>query len=196
MPGPGALSRIPLAGALLSSMCMVFQLWQMYFFKKECAVSCLSDASLILLCVCVCVCTCMCMLSHVWCLILCHPMDYSSPSSSVHEILLVRILEWVAISFSRGLPNLVIELMPLASPTLAGGFFTTMLPGKPLILTWLLLLFWTCWAALRICGILFFFFGIGKFITIMLSSSKFMILVFPSCLCIKPRERYWLLWQP
>ena len=87
----------------------------MYFFKKECAVSCLSDASLILLCVCVCVCTCMCMLSHVWCLILCHPMDYSSPSSSVHEILLVIILEWVAISFSRGLPNLVIELMPLAS---------------------------------------------------------------------------------
>ena len=95
------------------------------------------------------------MLSHVWCLILCHPMDYSSPSSSVHEILLVRILERVAISFSRGLPNLVIELMPLASPTLAGGFFTTMLPGKPLILNWLL--FWTCWAALRICGILFCF---------------------------------------
>ena len=39
----------------------------------------------------------------------------------------------------------------------------------------------------------FFFFGIGKFITIVLSSSKFMILVFPSCLCIKPKERHWLL---
>ena len=43
----------------------------------------------------------------------------------------MRILERVAISFSRGLPNLVIELMPLASPTLAGGFFTTAPPGKP-----------------------------------------------------------------
>ena len=30
------------------------------------------------------------------------PMDYSPPGSSVHEILQVRILEWVAISFSRG----------------------------------------------------------------------------------------------
>ena len=29
-------------------------------------------------------------------------MDYSSPGSSVHGILQARILEWVAISFSRG----------------------------------------------------------------------------------------------
>ena len=29
-------------------------------------------------------------------------MDYSPPSSSVHGILQARILEWVAISFSRG----------------------------------------------------------------------------------------------
>ena len=29
-------------------------------------------------------------------------MDYSLPGSSVHEILQARILEWVAISFSRG----------------------------------------------------------------------------------------------
>ena len=29
-------------------------------------------------------------------------MDYSLPDSSVHEILQARILEWVAISFSRG----------------------------------------------------------------------------------------------
>ena len=28
-------------------------------------------------------------------------MDYSLPGSSVHEILQARILEWVAISFSR-----------------------------------------------------------------------------------------------
>ena len=33
---------------------------------------------------------------------LCDPMDCSSPGSSVHGILQARILEWVAISFSRG----------------------------------------------------------------------------------------------
>ena len=36
------------------------------------------------------------------CLTLCDPMDCSSPSSSVHEILHARILEWVAMPFSRG----------------------------------------------------------------------------------------------
>ena len=36
------------------------------------------------------------------CLTLCNPMDCSLPGSSVHRILQVRILEWVAISFSRG----------------------------------------------------------------------------------------------
>ena len=36
------------------------------------------------------------------CLTLCDPMNYSLPGSSVHGILQVRILEWVAISFCRG----------------------------------------------------------------------------------------------
>ena len=31
-----------------------------------------------------------------------NPMDYSPPDSSVQGILQTRILEWVAISFSRG----------------------------------------------------------------------------------------------
>ena len=35
------------------------------------------------------------------CPTLCDPMDYSRPSSSVHGVLLARILEWVAIPFSR-----------------------------------------------------------------------------------------------
>ena len=35
------------------------------------------------------------------CLTLCDPMDCSPPGTSVHGILLARILEWVAISFSR-----------------------------------------------------------------------------------------------
>ena len=36
------------------------------------------------------------------CLTLCNPMDCSPPGSSVHGILQARILECVAISFSRG----------------------------------------------------------------------------------------------
>ena len=35
------------------------------------------------------------------CPTLCSPMDYSSPGSSVHGVLQARILEWVAIPFSR-----------------------------------------------------------------------------------------------
>ena len=44
----------------------------------------------------------------VWCVIaqLCltlgKPVDYSLPHSSVHGILQARILEWVAVPFSRG----------------------------------------------------------------------------------------------
>ena len=48
--------------------------------------------------------------SHLWwsekvtqsCPTLCDPVDCSPPDSSVHGILQARILEWVAISFSRG----------------------------------------------------------------------------------------------
>ena len=35
------------------------------------------------------------------CLNLCHPMDCSPPGSSIHGIFQARVLEWVAISFSR-----------------------------------------------------------------------------------------------
>ena len=36
------------------------------------------------------------------CPTLCNPMDCNPPSSSIHGVLQARILEWVAISFSRG----------------------------------------------------------------------------------------------
>ena len=39
------------------------------------------------------------------CPTLCDPVDYSPPGSSIHGILQARILEWVAISFSRDLQN-------------------------------------------------------------------------------------------
>ena len=54
-------------------------------------------------------------------------MDYSPQGSSVYGISQERILEWVAISFSRGSSNP--GIIP-ACPTLAGVFFTTELPGK------------------------------------------------------------------
>ena len=50
------------------------------------------------------------------CLILCDPMGYSPPGSSVHEILQVRILEWVAISYHRDFPDPGIEIVSLKSP--------------------------------------------------------------------------------
>ena len=46
--------------------------------------------------------SCCCCLVTKLCLTLCNPMDYSPLGSSVHDILQARILEWVAISFSKG----------------------------------------------------------------------------------------------
>ena len=46
------------------------------------------------------------------CLTLCDHMDCSPPGSSVHGILQAGILEWVAISYSKGhLQNVVQTLM-------------------------------------------------------------------------------------
>ena len=45
------------------------------------------------------VCVSVCALS---CLTLCDPIDCSPPGSSIHGISQARILEWVAISYSRG----------------------------------------------------------------------------------------------
>ena len=53
------------------------------------------------------------------------------PGSSVHGISQARILEWVAISFSRGSFRPGIEPSPLSSLVLADRFFTTAPPGKP-----------------------------------------------------------------
>ena len=54
-------------------------------------------------------------------------MDCSLPGSSDLGISQARILEWVAVSFSRDLPDPGVEL---TSPALAGGFFTAEPPGK------------------------------------------------------------------
>ena len=75
----------------------------------------------------------------------CDPVDYSLLGSSVHGIFQARILEWVAISSSRGLPD------PhwTCSSALAGRFFTTEPPGKTTMIPYLrvkvqILSFLTC----------------------------------------------------
>jgi len=64
-------------------------------------------------------------------LTLCNPMDCSPPGSSVHGIFQARILERVAISYSRESSQPRDQTMSLASPALTGGFFTTVPPGNP-----------------------------------------------------------------
>ena len=55
-------------------------------------------------------------------------MDCSLPDFSLHGILQARILEWVAISFSRDLPDP--EIGP-RSPTLQADSLHFEPPGKP-----------------------------------------------------------------
>ena len=75
-----------------------------------------------------CLCVCSVALSRP---ILCDTMDCSLPGSSVHGILQARMLEWVAISYSRDLPDPGIKPELPASPVLAGGFFTAEPLGSP-----------------------------------------------------------------
>ena len=65
------------------------------------------------------------------CTTVCSPMDLCPPGSSVYVISQARILEWVAISYSRGSSPPMDQTHISASPALAGGFFTTEPPGKP-----------------------------------------------------------------
>ena len=58
--------------------------------------------SVVYMCVCVCVCVCVCTHTHAQlCLTLCDPMNCSLPVSLVCGISQARILEWVAISYSK-----------------------------------------------------------------------------------------------
>ena len=63
------------------------------------------------------------------------PMDCSPPGSSVHRILQVRILEWVAILSPGDIPDLGIKPRP---PVLQAYSLPSEPPGKPVfgILSW------------------------------------------------------------
>ena len=65
------------------------------------------------------------------CVQLCNPTDCSPSGSSVHGILQARILEGVATAYSRGSSWPRDWIGVLASPALAGRFFTTEPSGKP-----------------------------------------------------------------
>ena len=62
------------------------------------------------------------------CSTLCNSMDHSLPGSSVHGISQVRILECIAISFSRGSSR---PRNRTHVSCIAGELFTTEPPGKP-----------------------------------------------------------------
>ena len=71
-------------------------------------------------------------------------MDCSLPGSSVHEILQGRILEWVAISFSRGISQPRIEPGP---PTLQADSLPSEPSGSPGAYWSSPYLLWACLAA-------------------------------------------------
>ena len=63
------------------------------------------------------------------CLTLCNPVDCSLPGFSIHGIFQARILEWVAISFSRGSSR---PRNQTRVSCIAGRRFTLWASGKPL----------------------------------------------------------------
>ena len=75
-----------------------------------------------------------------------NPIDCRLPGSSFHGIFQARILEQVAISYLGDLPDPGIEP---ASHALAGRFFTTEPPGKPSLVSFVVvnffifILFWS-----------------------------------------------------
>ena len=77
---------------------------------------------------------CVCLVAQL-CPTLCNPMDCSSPGSSVRGILQARILEWVAIPFTKGSSQSRDRICVSHVSCIAGGFFTAEPPGKPLYLT-------------------------------------------------------------
>ena len=88
------------------------------------------------------------------CLTLCHPVDYSPPGASVHEILQARILEWPAMPSSRGSSRPRDQTRVSCISCTADGFFTAEPPEKPHNFSQVQLLscvrlFATPWTAIR-----------------------------------------------
>ena len=74
-------------------------------------------------------CVCVCVKVAQSCPTFRDPMDRSLPGSSVYVILRARMLEWVAIIFSRGYNR--VERRSPESPALRAGTLQSEPPGKP-----------------------------------------------------------------
>ena len=77
------------ASCIIYVLSFIFREWDVSFTKNKSS------------CVCVCVCVWVCVHAQL-CPILCDSMDCSPLGSSVHGMFQARILEWVAICYSRG----------------------------------------------------------------------------------------------
>ena len=67
------------------------------------------------------------------CLTLCDPIECHPPASSIHGIFQARILEWVAISSSRGTFQSRDQTYVSCVSCITGRFFSAEPPGKPYI---------------------------------------------------------------
>ena len=77
-----------------------------------------------------CLVACVCSVTQS-CPTLCDPMDCSLPGSSIRGIFQQEYWSGLPFPTPEDLPHPEIEPVSLTSPALAGGFFTTVPPGKP-----------------------------------------------------------------
>ena len=76
---------------------------------------------------------CICAKLLQFCPTLCDPVDCSLSGFSIHGIIQARVLEWVAMSSSRDLPNPGTEPASLTFPELASGSLPLVPTGKPFV---------------------------------------------------------------
>ena len=88
-----------------------------HWYSASCSIRQLVNVDHMLVCVCVC-------LVAQSCLTLGNPLVCSPPGSSVHGILLARILDWVSISFSRGFSSPRDQTRVSCVSCIADRFFT------------------------------------------------------------------------
>ena len=81
--------------------------------------------------VCVCVCVCVCAVAQLS-PTLCNPMDHSLPGTPFMQFSKQESWSGLQLLPPGDLPDPEIESVPPVSPALAGGFFTTEPPGKPI----------------------------------------------------------------
>ena len=100
------------SGLRTSASCFKLQLLSSAFLERNKSSCCLLSTMFV------------CAQSLQSCLTLCEPMDYSPPGSSVHGILQTQILEWVAMSSSRGSSQPRDQTRISYVSCFAGRFFT------------------------------------------------------------------------